>query len=210
MQARVVVFAAGAEAVPLSDDDVVIAADGGALAAPRIDLLIGDFDSLPAGTTAGLLERHPEEKDASDLELALDAAIRFEPRRVLVVGGAAGRLDHLLGVLLLLGSDRYAGTEIDARLGAASVHVVRGRRVLRGSPGETISLFAVQGPADGVRTRGLVYPLDGETLQPGSSRGLSNEFAAVEASVELAAGVLLAVRPDSDPEETASSSPGSR
>jgi thiamine pyrophosphokinase len=182
---------------------LVIAADGGALAAPRVDLLIGDLDSLPAGTTARQVERHPEEKDASDLELALDAALRHEPERVLVVSGAAGRLDHLLGVLLLLGSDRYSGVEIDARLGAASVHVVRRRRVLHGSPGETISLFALHGAAAGVRTRGLSYPLDGETLEPGSSRGLSNTFAGAEATIELAAGVLLAVKPGSGPEGSA-------
>lgn len=198
MQGRVVVFAAGAEALPLADDDFVIAADGGASAAPRIDLLVGDLDSLPAGTTARLVERHPEEKDASDLELALDAAVRYEPERVLVLGGAAGRLDHLLGVLVLLGSDRYAGTEIDARLGTASVHVVRRRRLLRGSPGETISLFALHGPAVGVRTSGLSYALDGETLEPGSSRGLSNAFADEEASIELASGVVLAVRPGTE------------
>jgi thiamine pyrophosphokinase len=203
MQGRVVVFAAGAEAVPLSDDDVVIAADGGALAAPRIDLLVGDLDSLRAGVTASSVERHPEQKDASDLELALDAALRYEPERVLVVGGAAGRLDHLLGVMLLLGSDRYSAVEIDAGLGAACVHVVRRRRVLRGSAGETISLFALHGPADGVRTSGLAYPLDGETLEPGSSRGLSNTFAAAEATIELVAGVLLAVRPGSEPEGNA-------
>jgi thiamine pyrophosphokinase len=203
MQGRVVVFAAGAEAVPLSKDDVAIAADGGALAAPRIDVLIGDLDSLPAGTTAPLVERHPQEKDASDLELALDAALRYEPERVLVVGGAAGRLDHLLGVLLLLASDRYSGVEIDARLGLASVHVVRRRRELRGSAGETISLFALHGQAAGVRTHGLVYPLAGETLEPGSSRGLSNAFAGAEATIELAAGVLLAVRPGSEPEGNA-------
>jgi thiamine pyrophosphokinase len=197
MQGRVVVFAAGAETVPLSDDDLVIAADGGALAAPRVDLLIGDLDSLPDGTTARLVERHPEEKDASDLELALDAAARYEPERVLVLAGGGGRLDHLLGVLLLLGSDRYAGIEIDARIGTASVHVVRRLRVLRGSPGATVSLFALHGPATGVRTHGLVYPLGGETLEPGSSRGLSNAFVDEEASIEVADGVLLAVRPGS-------------
>jgi thiamine pyrophosphokinase len=197
MQGRVVVFAAGAETVPLSDDDLVIAADGGALAAPRVDLLIGDLDSLPDGTTARLVERHPEEKDASDLELALDAAARYEPERVLVLAGGGGRLDHLLGVLLLLGSDRYAGIEIDARIGTASVHVVRRLRVLHGSPGATVSLFALHGPATGVRTHGLVYPLGGETLEPGSSRGLSNAFVDEEASIEVADGVLLAVRPGS-------------
>ena len=50
-----------------------------------------------------MIERHPAAKDATDLELALDAAIALEPSRILVIGSAGGRLDHLLGSILLLG-----------------------------------------------------------------------------------------------------------
>jgi thiamine pyrophosphokinase len=46
-----------------------------------------------------------------------------------------------------------------------------------------------------VVTDGLVYPLHGETLAPGSTRGVSNVFAATEARVALTSGVLLVVRP---------------
>jgi len=42
----------------------------------------------------------------------------------------------------------------------------------------------------------LRYPLRGEELEPGTSRGVSNEFAATRASVSLESGVLLAVQPD--------------
>jgi thiamine pyrophosphokinase len=210
MSETVVVFAGGDEPIvdlELADEAIVVAADAGAERALalglHVDLAVGDFDSLPPETLARLeragtrIERYPVAKDATDLELALDAAVALEPRRVLVVGGAGGRLDHLLGILLLLGAEAYAGVEIDARLGDATVHVVRTRRVLRGALGERISLFALHGPARGVRTRGLVYPLDGETLAPGSSRGCSNVFADAEAAIELADGVLLAVRPGS-------------
>jgi thiamine pyrophosphokinase len=62
-------------------------------------------------------------------------------------------------------------------------------------PGELISLFAVHGRAEGVVTEGLVYPLCGEPLEPGSTRGVSNVFAAEEARVRLERGVLLVVRP---------------
>ena len=61
--------------------------------------------------------------------------------------------------------------------------MIRGERTLVGEPGELISLFAVHGPASGVVTEGLVYPLRGETLEPGSSRGVSNVFAAREARI---------------------------
>lgn len=188
-------------------DAPVIAADGGAVAARiaglTLELVVGDLDSLSGDEVEALeaagvaIERHPPDKDASDLELALAAALAREPRRVLVVGSAAGRLDQLLGIALLLGAEAYASVEVDAVLGDAGLHVVRGERVLRGAPGELVSLFALHGAARGVSTEGLVYPLDGDSLVPGSTRGLSNVFAAAEARITVEDGVVLVVRPGS-------------
>jgi thiamine pyrophosphokinase len=157
----VVVLADGPDrpaAVAVPDGARVIAADGGAeLAAElglELNLLVGDFDSITSNTLAGIehVERHPKEKDATDLELALAAALRLEPERILVLGGAGGRLDHLVGGLLLLAADTYAGVQIDAQIGAAAVHVVRGERTLHGERGELVSLLAVNGPASGIVT----------------------------------------------------------
>lgn len=183
--------------VALPGGAVVIAADSGAELGYPVDLAVGDFDSISSEGLARLerIERHPEAKDASDLELAFAAALRLKPERILVLGSSGGRLDHLLGGLLLLAADAYAGVQVDAQLGAAAVHIVRRERVLAGEPGELISLFAVHGPAVGVVTEGLVYPLRGETLVPGSSRGLSNVFEVGEARIAVEHGVLLAVRP---------------
>lgn len=183
----------------------VIAADGGvdrALALGlHVALAVGDFDSVSAEGLSAVeavgarLERHPAAKDATDLELALDAALGLSPARVLVVGAADGRLDHLLASLLLIGADRYAGVEVDAVLGGARAHVIRGSRTLAGTVGELVSLLPLHGPAERVTTTGLAYPLAGETLEAGTSRGVSNLFAAETAQVEVERGVLLAVRP---------------
>ena len=186
----------------------VIAADRGLDHAQafglRVGLAVGDFDSASAAAVvaaeaAGVrVEWHPVDKDATDLELALDAAIALEPARILVLAGDGGRLDHFLSTLLLLGSSRYAAVTLDAHLGPARVHVIRGERTLEGKPGELVSLLALHGPAEGVTTEGLAYPLEGETLEPGSSRGVSNVFAAETARITLDRGVLLAVRPGGD------------
>ena len=202
----VVVVASGeGPSVTLPAAASVVAADGGLLRALdlglRVDVVVGDLDSvtpeaLAAAENAGArIVRHPAAKDATDLELALDEALALGARRVLLVASAAGRLDHLLGSLLLLAAERYAAVELDALVGDALVHVVRGERVLSGAPGELLSLLALGGPAVGVVTDGLEYPLRGETLEPGSSRGISNVFAGAEARVALERGVLLALRP---------------
>ena len=206
MVETVVVVAAGARGpLPNADGAFVVAADGGADAALelglRVDLAIGDFDSIGDDALTALehagtrIERHSTTKDATDLELALDAALAADPRRILVVGSAGGRLDHLLSSLELLASPRYADVELDAQLGDVRVHVIRRARALAGTPGELVSLHALHGAAHGVTTEGLEYPLAGETLEPGSSRGVSNLFTESEARVSLESGVLLAVRP---------------
>src|SRR4249919_2734135 len=184
----------------------VIAADGGLEHAQALGLkvttAVGDFDSIDARvvTSAGVagtqVLRHPAEKDATDLELALDVALELRPERILVLAGGGGRLDHLLGGLLLLGSPRYAEAQLDAIVGAARVHVVRGERVVAGEPGRLISLLALHGPAENVTTEGLRYPLAGETLEPGSTRGISNVFTSRTARIHVARGVLAAVIPD--------------
>jgi thiamine pyrophosphokinase len=53
----------------------------------------------------------------------------------------------------------------------------------------------VDGPAAGVTTTGLAYPLDDGTLHPARTRGVSNELTGTEATVRLAAGLLLVVQP---------------
>ncbi len=207
----IVVCAGGpvSRVVPRLDRPItVIAADGGLVEATRlglhVDLLIGDLDSAPAEAVAayeaggGRVDRHPTDKDASDLELAMDAAVAGGADTLLVLGGDGGRLDHVLGVCFLLGSSRYAGATVDAVLGRALVHIVRGERQLTGTPGETVSLFALGGPATGVATTGLRWQLDDDQLAAGSTWGLSNEFAEGDASIRVRDGVVLAIRPGTD------------
>jgi len=207
MEPDVVVVAAGSgPAVAVPRHATVVAADGGLERALGlgldVDVVIGDLDSaseaaVVAAERAGArIVRHPVAKDATDLELALDEAVALGARRVLVVASAGGRLDHLLASLLQLGSDRLAGLELDALVGEALVHVVRGERRLSGTPGEVVTLVPLGGAAAGITTTGLEYPLAAETLAPGSTRGVSNVFAGTDAHVRVTQGVLLAIRPD--------------
>ena len=90
----------------------VVAADGGADEALRlglrVDLVVGDMDSVTPDALVrieaegGEIRRHPVDKDAIDLELALDEALAGRPERILVVGGAGGRFDFVLANALVL------------------------------------------------------------------------------------------------------------
>jgi thiamine pyrophosphokinase len=189
----------------LPDDAFVIAADSGlhhALAFERrVDLAVGDFDSvdpdaLAAAEQAGVVvERHPSAKDRTDLELALDRAVSKRPSRIVVIGGHGGRLDHLVANLMVLASVSGRVRTVEARLGPARAFVVRDTAELTGTPGDLVTLLAVHGPAEGVVTEGLLYPLRSETLPAGSTRGVSNELTASTAQVRVTAGVLLVIQP---------------
>jgi len=187
----------GLAAVP--EGATLVAADGGfdhaRAAGLTVDRAVGDFDSIAAQPDDVPLERHPAAKDATDLELALDAALALAPEHLLVLSGAGGRLDHLLVELALISAPKLAAVEVDAVFDSARVHVVRTERRLTGRVGELVSLVAMHGPAKGVTTEGLRYSLQGETLEAGTSRGASNVFAEPDARIELESGVLLALRP---------------
>ena len=183
----------------------VIAADSGLMLAEPlgldVDRIVGDLDSVDAdqlerARARGVpVDRYPVDKDQTDLAIALDAAASLAPAEVTVVGGHGGRLDHLLAGTSLLAAATYAELTIRALMGPAVVTIVRDRAGLTGRVGELVSLLAMHGPARGVVTQGLRFPLDDEELASGSSRGVSNVLAEPTAHVSLRDGVLLAVQP---------------
>lgn len=191
----------------LPDGAVVVAADSGLhqaeLLGLRVDYVVGDLDSADpaaverARAAGAIVERHPVDKDATDLELAFDLARDRGALRITVVGGAGGRLDHFLANVALLASPRFADLEIDARLGDAYVVVVQGGRlprVMTGAAGSLVTLLPMGGDASGITTIGLQYPLRGATLRPGTSRGVSNVLVGEQASVALDQGTLLVIQ----------------
>lgn len=190
-------------AVLLRPDDWLIAADGGLRhlrhlgLAPR--LLIGDLDSVTeddvqwAVSRGAEVRRYPREKDETDLELALLAALQTGSRGILLAAALGGRLDQTLGNLSLLLRPELAG--LDARLedGREEVFLIRAQAEIHGRKGDIVSLLPWNGPAEGVTTQSLRYPLYDETLYPDQTRGISNEMLAGTAQVSLRAGLLLCI-----------------
>ncbi|MFM8304148.1 MAG: thiamine diphosphokinase [Actinomycetota bacterium] len=184
---------------------LVVAADSGLDHAHalglRVDVVVGDLDSVSDAAVARAraagteFETHPVDKDATDLELALATARARGARRITVVGGGGGRHDHLLANALVLAIEDFADLELDALVGTARITVVRSRTELHGRPGALCSLLPVGGVARAVHTDGLRFPLHGEDLLPGSTRGISNELLGTTAVVTVGEGVVLAVQP---------------
>jgi thiamine pyrophosphokinase len=189
----------------LGEDPLVVAADAGLAGAHAlglaVNLVVGDMDSvdpalLAAAERAGTeVQRHPAAKDATDLDLALDAARARGADRLVVVTGTGDRFDHALAVALSLAAGRLAGAAVEAWIGPAHLWVVRDRLAFGGQPGMLVSLIPAHGPARGVTTTGLQYPLHGEDLGAGTTRGVSNVVLGREATVALEEGTLLVIAP---------------
>jgi len=188
----------------IRSSDYVIAVDGGLKQAQRlgvrVDMLLGDFDSLPeeealklAGTGVRVM-RYPREKDQTDTHLALEYAVRSGASEVIMLAALGGRIDHALANLWLLPAYHSAGCPVTVVGDDNIVHLVKDQISMHGRPGEYVSLLPVTPEARGITTSGLRYPLKNGTLRWGESLGISNEFLSEHARITLTSGMLFVIR----------------
>ncbi len=190
----------------LDGADLIVAADGGALALEQWGVvphaIVGDLDSLGLqrarayGARGVTVVPFPPEKDESDLELAIDYATEAKADELVLLGIFGGaRFDHELANTMLIAADEYRGRRLRAVRGDVTVRALHGgyELELAGAAGDLVTLLAVHGDAEGVRTQGLRYALAGETLPFGAARGLSNLVMSQPASVACDRGVLLVI-----------------
>jgi len=180
----------------------VIAADGGARHAAPLGLplhqVVGDFDSLSAGDVdelkaAGVtVTRFPTNKDATDTELALLAALDAGATEITLLCTWGGRSDHAIGTLALLANPRCGAADVVILDEQTRTQLLRsGATVtLRGAPGRNISLTPWGGDAT-VSATGVRWPLDAAVLVAGSTRGISNVATATESIITVHDGAVL-------------------
>lgn len=192
--------------------DVCLAADGAWAKAREagvsVDAVIGDLDSLSADERADLdasgveVIAFPQAKDWTDLELALDHALRAGSSRIVIYGALGGRIDHTLTNLHLLEKGLAAKVPIECVTAFESIRLIDGDFVLRDAlRGDTVSLVPV---TESVRlsTRGLEYELRDEELLRAASRGVSNVVGTPPVRILVAAGRLLVIHARTDGEGT--------
>ena len=184
--------------------DLVIAADSGANWLDAVDVrpnrLIGDLDSADPAVVdrlraAGVVvEQHPVDKDASDLELSLEWALRQGADEIVVLGWGGGAVDHLAANLLVLAIALPTGTTLRLSAGQTLARVIHGpgRLAIENGAGARVSLLPL-GPVEGVTTSGLHWTLEDAHLHPGSTLGLANRVETAGATVWVESGQLLVI-----------------
>jgi len=187
-----------------SDNPLIVAADGGARLADKldlsIDLLIGDMDSLTAdevsaiGASGAEVKRFSPQKDETDLELALKIVVERGVNWIRIIGATGGRLDQALGNVYLLTLPYLHDVDVRLIAGDQETRLLSaGQHLIHGNEGDTVSLLPIGGDALDIKTENLYYPLTHEPLFFGPARGISNVMTADSARVTFDAGRLLLI-----------------
>ena len=163
------------------DDEFIIGCDGGCKVLEDLninyDLALGDFDSFSESLINPNITKikFKSEKDESDLELALDYALKLDPEKILIYNATGKRIDHLLASINLL--KKYKNSNIII-LDEDNEISVSGSAVFLRNDYKYISFFSIAEETV-ISLRGFKYNLDNYHLSQQDSLCLSNEITTV-------------------------------
>lgn len=177
-------------------DCEIIAADSGIRNAEalglNVDLWVGDFDSTSAADYEKYKtvsrEAWSEDKDLTDGEIALAAAVRRNASSIVVVGAFGGRIAHIA-------SNMHLGFGFDGQMiltsGEEEAMPVK-NTVTPDWPGDINFSILAFDDLEGVSITGAKWPLDNVTVPAGSGWTISNVVSQnLEVSVKSGRALLV-------------------
>lgn len=183
--------------------DFVICADGGVRyaieASISVDLIVGDLDSISKEEISYVnnnkisIIKYPVEKDATDLELAIDYLVENDYNAITLIGVTGNRLDHTLANIFLLKSlfkRNIVGRIIDDN---NKIYYLEKSLKIPKSHMSYLSVIPLSEDGIIVSLFGFYYPLDHKYIEFGSTLGISNEIVKDYGIVELYKGNALVI-----------------
>ncbi|HHX69524.1 MAG: thiamine diphosphokinase [Miniphocaeibacter sp.] len=185
-----------------SKADFIIAVDKGAesLIANniKIDLLVGDFDSISEKSLNILKERKTSikkleiEKDESDTEAALNYLIKNNYSKIFMLNCTGSRLDHTISNIFLL--KKLLDDNIEAYLldNNNRVRMINSKARIK-KEYENISIIPLTVDGINISLEGFYYKLSNEEIEYGSSRCISNFLINDFGNVIINSGLALII-----------------
>lgn len=184
-------------------------------------LIVGDFDSVDVNYIKRYSDKgcniikFPKEKDMTDTELAVRAALFpsslaklhskdiisdfpfKEHINITVLGGLGKRFDHAFGNIALL--EKYSSYHKDIKLSIVDGYnrieiLLPGEYHIKPSSEKYISFISLSEKAENLSLNGFLYETRNITLYRSSSLGISNEVNSDTATVTFSKGTLLMIR----------------
>lgn len=164
------------------------------------DIAIGDFDSVTKREKKYIHDHvtqyieYPPKKDETDLELAIDEAIRLKPKEVRIYGSLGRRLDHSLtavNLLLKLESYNIYGEIVD---NFSKIQIVRRKLTLKKDAAYPYISIIPFGLDATVTLRGFAYNVIRKIFHRNSSLGISNTITQSSATITVNKGLVLVIQ----------------
>src|SRR6056297_4317338 len=182
--------------------DFIIAADGGYNNLKRAgiapNLLLGDFDSIGQVPDNCQFEinKFQKEKDFTDIELAIEFALKKACNHICLAGATGSRLDHSIANILLLRKLLESSIEAEIVDEHHEIFLVEGRKNLSNRNGSLLSLLPLDPIVSGVYLRGFKYPLENSTIKMGDTLGISNVAISDNCEISVENGILMGIIAD--------------
>lgn len=164
------------------------------------DYYLGDLDSIDPedipSIPAERLQKFPAEKNASDLELALELCVDLGLSLVEVYGATGTRWDHSFSNLLMLKRFYDLGVQVILVNEKNRAMVLSSHQIIRKEEVENyryLSILPISMEGIVVSEVGVKYPLDHEYLPFGRTRGVSNESLGEDVEIDVIEGVALLI-----------------
>lgn len=196
----------------ITKDDFLIAADGGVKHILKLGLMpsiiIGDFDSTSSSLIIKLTQickeqkflfptmiKYPTEKDKTDFELAIDYCLEKKLQEIIIFGSLGDRFDHLLANIFLVAKTQTENPLIKIKIieGKKEAFILNKEITINGKIGNEVSIIPVSEELIGVTTDGMYYRLIEDTLQFGSTRGISNVMNKTSVKITISSGIALII-----------------
>lgn len=162
------------------------------------NVAIGDFDSISKNELQIIKKNvkkvivHPQKKDATDLELAVDYAIKLKPKQVIIFGGIGTRLDHTIAAVHLL--EKLLEKGINGKIIDEKNEIELIQQTHEVFPSHSYVSILPHTKKIVVSLSGFAYPLSRKELVRSSSRGISNEVVGKKAVIEVHEGIALVIK----------------
>ncbi len=185
----------------INNHDIIIGADRGAwwLLSHKIipHYAIGDFDSVSPEELTIIKETSPNvvqyniEKDETDLELALQLAVKMLPKSIKIFGSIGSRLDHSLAGIFLLETYETDITVIDE---SNELSVIRREKTIFRKKNLPYCSFISLTDNSEISLDGFKYPLNHGMLMRHKTLGISNEVLKKSATITVHSGRVLCIQ----------------
>jgi thiamine pyrophosphokinase len=168
------------------------------------DMAFGDFDSVTEDEwkqieeNVNQINRYLPEKNETDMELALNWAIKKSPEIIRVFGATGGRIDHFLANVQMLGKKEnlhpFITIEIIDIQNQVQI-VPPGEYTLKEkTDSKYVSFLPLTTEVEGLTLKGFKYPLQDKHISLGSTLCISNELIQPTGTFSFRSGILMMIR----------------